>query len=286
MAYSFTILAPPLHSTAEAAIKWFLDHWGLRKNSIHVEEEIDPDINLRPTFSAQTGDHHTLCIEVSISVYPNYLDAFVLKCRNKGLPVKLYTAVQKDSSETEYSKKLKAAKEAGIGILEVDAHSGTILQNAVSLSLTGVRPIDVRSFPKKYRQNLTDGEETFRGGNPSKACTMIFDEIEALFRKFARKAKSKGWWPNRAKLKIEKAPWAKIITDIDKNLDRKACGCPKLTPAFLARIHGVTPFRNESSHKPANARQLKKRDQELRTRFESGIDLFRDLVEATKKLHL
>lgn len=286
MARDYKILLAPLHATAEASIKWFQDHWGLTAKSEKIEQAIDPDVHLKPTFSVQTRDHHTLCIEVAASVYPNYLDAFVLSCRDKGLPVKLYVAIQKGIYEEEYAQKLKAAKQSGVGVMEVDDASGTVLHDALSLSLTGVRPIDVRSFPKKHRQSLTDAAHTFRDGNPPKACSMIYDEIEALFRRFAKKAKSKGWWPNKAALRLTTVSWAKLIADVDKHLDRKACGCRALTPAFMARMLGITPFRNDTGHKPTNAKDLKKRDQELRTRFESAVDLFRDFLDATKKLKL
>ena len=102
MSRAFKILAPPLHATAEAAEAWFIKNWGLTAATIAVEEAIDPDISLRPTFSTRTRDLHTLCIEVSESIYPNYLDAFVLDCRNKGMPVKLFIAVQKGKQEPDY----------------------------------------------------------------------------------------------------------------------------------------------------------------------------------------
>ena len=286
MTYTYTILAPPLHPTGDAAIQWFKDHWGLKSSSIRVEQPLHPDINLRPTFSAKTRDFYTLCIEVSESVYPNYLDAFVLDCRNRGMPIKLFVAVRKGEQEREYAQKLKAAKNAGVGILEVDENSGTIIQNALSLSLTGVRPIDVLAFPKKYRQDLIIGEQTFRDGNPVKACSDVYDELEALFRKFSSKVASKGWWPNSNGYNLVKHSWAQLITDVDEHLNRAACSCPKLTRAFMARIHGVTPFRNDSGHKPSNVKALIKRDRELRTRFESAVDLFYDFVDATKALRL
>lgn len=69
-------------------------------------------------------------------------------------------------------------------------------------------------------------------------------------------------------------------------LDATQANCPGLTPAFLARIHGVTPHRNESGHKPANEELLKKRDRELRTRFESAVDLLGDLIVAVKPLRV
>src|SRR5258706_496920 len=122
---------------------------------------------------------------------------------------------------------------AGVGVIEVDEGSGLIIQNALSLSLTAVRPIDVGQFPKKYREQL------FRDGTPEKACSLIYDEIECLFRKAARKTNAKGWWPNANNLKIDTVSWATLIKDWDKNLNRPNCPCPGLNPTFAARILGI-----------------------------------------------
>ena len=285
MSYVFKILEPPLHTTAEAAIEWFKKHWGISAAVIQVEPQLETEIALRPTFSCKTNDFHTLCIEVADSIYPNYIDAFVLYCRDKGLPIKLFIAVRGANQDTEYSKKLKEAKRAGVGILEINENGGTVIQQPISLSLAGVRAIDVVAFPKKYRQALVAAEQAFRDGTPPKACAMIYDELEAVFRIFADKVESKGWWNNPG-WDTGKQAWANLVTHIDSHLNRGGCNCPELTPAFMARIHGVTPFRNDAGHKPGSAHALKKRDQELRTRFEAAVDLFKDFLQATKPLRL
>ena len=284
MSFAYTILAPPLHRTADAAIKWFMDHWGISKSSVAVEHQIHPDVELRPTFTAQTTDCHLLCIEVSESIYANHLDACVVSCVHLGLPVQLFVAVAKAPKDPNYAQNLKAARRAGVGIIEVDDDSGVIIQNGLSLSLSAVRPIDVGQFPRKYRHDLSRAEQLFRDGTPEKACLSIYEEIENLFRRIAVKTHAKGWWPNASNLRIDRDPWANLIKEWDKNLNRGSCSCPDLTPALAARIHGITTYRNESGHKPKSQKALIKRDQQLRTRFENAVDLFRELVEAAKPL--
>jgi len=286
MSFAYTILPPPLHKTANAAIKWFLDNWGINKNAVKVEQPIHVDVELRPTFSAQTRDSHILCIEVSENAYANHLNTFVVGCLQHGLPVKLFVAVTKGTKDLNLAHNLKAAKMAGVGLIEVDDSSGVVMQDAVSLSLAAVRPINVSQFPKKYRHSLSHAEQTFRNGTPEKACSLVYDEIENLFRRLAERTHSKGWWPNKGNLKIDKAPWATLIENWSDGLDRSKCSCSNLTPAFAAQMIGVTPYRNDSGHKPKNLKELIKRDQQLRTRFESAVDLFRDLVDATKSLKI
>jgi hypothetical protein len=78
----------------------------------------------------------------------NHLDAFVVGCLQLGLPVKLFVAVTKGIRDPNLSHNLKSAKLAGVGLIEVDDSSGVVMQDAVSLSLTGVRPLKVSQFPK------------------------------------------------------------------------------------------------------------------------------------------
>jgi hypothetical protein len=72
------------------------------------------------------------------------------------------------------------------------------------------------------------------------------------------------------------------VNALDNGLNRSGPNAKKLTTSLLARIVGVTAHRNESGHKPTSLKQRMKRDQELKTRFEGGIDLLRELLDAAK----
>ena len=285
MSYAYKILPSPLHSTADAAIEWFLTNWGLNAGLVKVEEPVHPDVGLRPTFSIQTPDFHTLCIEVSESSYGNHLAAFAVGCMSKGLPVKLFVATPRGTNDPNYASNLRAAQEAGVGILHVDGTSGNVAHNALSLSLMGVRAIKRDQYPKKYRHGLFAAEQAFRDGTPDKACSLVYDEIEALFRRITVKASSKGWWANPSHRNPATYAWAKLIGEFESEFDRGLCPCAEFrSPAFNARILGVTGFRNDTGHKPKSQRALIRRDEQLRTRFESGVDLLKDLITAAAPL--
>jgi hypothetical protein len=288
--YHYNILPEALHPLANLAIAYFVKRRGVPASSIKIEQAIDIELTLpyRPTFNGKTTDHYILCVDVSESAYNNSLDAFVLECVNKCAPVKLFISIPKGTKDPEYSQKLKAARNRGVGILEIDAHSSHVVQEALPLSLAGVRPIPVESFPPKLRENLTRAETMFRDGCPDKACSLVFDEIESLCRVVGRKTYDAGCWnvSGAVTFKFNTGPWARLMEMLGQHLDAKKAKCPQLTRAFLARIHGVTPHRNESGHKPETAEELRKRDRELRTRFESAVDLLNDLITAVKPLHV
>jgi len=283
---SYRILAPSLHATADAARTFLHQQWGVGKKAIKIEESISPDFSYRPTLSAETKDCQLMCVEVSESAYSNTIDTFVRDCVNRNLPVRLYIALPKDIEDQYYSSKIKKAKENGVGILEVNGTEGILIQEAISLSLAKVRPIDKQQFPLSYREALASAEHTFRSASPDKGCAILYDEIEDLCRRIAVKLNDKKLWQSKQKIQFDydRGNWASLVELIQRNIDLKRSRCPELKAAFIARIHGITPYRNESGHKPRTQAQRMHRDKQLRTRFELATDILYDLIKNTKKL--
>lgn len=281
MVYPYGILPASLHETADASIEWFRKSWGIPKGAIQVESSVHADIKLRPTFQARTSDFHTLCIEVMESTYSPTLDSFILDCQKRGLPVLLFVAYRKGLKDPDFPENLRAAKRAGVGLFEVDAISGDIINNALSTSLTGVRQIDLKTFPPKYRQGLQQAEQSFRDGQPAKACSMVYDKLEAAFRRFAEKCAKEKLWKNATGLDVRNCSWAALIKSMN-NLNRNHPGTRRVNDPLLASLLAVTPHRNETGHEPASQQLLIRRDHKLRTRFESAVDLLQDFLRSTK----
>jgi pyruvate/2-oxoglutarate dehydrogenase complex dihydrolipoamide acyltransferase (E2) component len=280
----FKSLAPHLHSTAEAAATFFKQKYGW--TGFKAEQEITEDIQLRPTLQTTTRDHETICIEVSESPYSGTLDEAVIACKNESLPVKLIVVIPKTGvpQTGDFQKLLGRAKRNSVGIVEVDnSGNGTILSEALSLSLSGVRKVNPKEFPPKYRQALAEAESTFHS-NPAKGCAVLYDEIENLSRKVAAKTQAMNLWSTKATYNFEKDNWAVIMKDMVRTFPTSKSPAPALTAVMIAGILAVSAHRNEVGHKPKSRAQLVKRNRELRTRFESAIDQFRDLVNAAKPL--
>lgn len=288
---TYRVLTPSLYATADAVQKYLRAERGITK--FDVEAPIQSDVEYCPTLSAKTRDFSIVCVEVSERAYSNPLDAFVLECKNRSLPVKLYVAMPKAVTDPEYRENLKRAKSRSVGLIEVDTSGvGVIVEEALLLSLTGLRDIKPANFPTKYRTPISEALGVFRNGNPSKGCSLIYDEIEQLTRRVAEKSRNKGYWrqlkpgEKKPKINLQNGPWAKVIETLMSHLDPKVCPCPELNNALLARILGITPHRNDSGHKPKNGEQRKKIDSELRTRFENAVDVLSDLIAATKPLRV
>jgi hypothetical protein len=282
-------LPPELHSTADSAKQFCREHWGITANRIKEELPIIPDVSYRPTLHAVMKDFHWLCIDISENPYPPGLDSFILDCKNRILPVRLFVAVPAPMSKgLDYE--IRRAKSNGVGRMEVVNGTTSIVQDALSLSLTGLRVPDPREFPLRYRHDISDAHMTFISGNPSKGCATLYEQIEHLSRRIALKAQAKHCWKSSGAaisgINIERVALAKLLRMMMDSFDSAKCNCPELDTALFGRLLGATPHRNESAHKPSSLRVLKKRDRELRTRFEGGIDLLRDLIAAARPLKL
>ncbi len=285
---SYRFLAPQLHNVADACRVFCTDQWGIGTSKIKTEEAVADRIGFVPTISAVSPEYYQVCIEVSPRAYNSTLDAFVLDCRNEGLPVKLYVAVPAEGIEGDFKADMARAKGNGVGLLEVTENDVVILQEAVPLSVTGVRPIQPKEFPSKYRQAISDAIGQFKNGSPVKAGSTVYDEVEGLTRRLAKRAQSAGWWTSGAtpKFESETLAWAKLLKILLDRFDRKAAGVPMVTAALIARAMGITSHRNDAGHKPTSLKKLQERDRQLRTRFEAAVDLLRDFISATKPLKL
>jgi len=289
---AYRILPTQLQVTADGVREFFKTEWGIGTSRLEVEVPIAKEVGYVTTFRAVMDDFYLRCVEVSTRVYIPILDSVVLDCKNNGIPLKLYVAVPKNGTEGNFKSDMSRARANGVGIIEIDDDGGALVQDALALSLTGLRPVYPKDFPAAYRQSISEALKLFHSGSPSKACSIVYDEIEALSRKLARRAVKEVWWRglpagvNSPKLNADKDSWHSIMLALVKHYDANASGCPKLKDALFARILGVTEHRNESGHKPKTVAQVKKRDSELRTRFESALDMLLDLSEAMRPLRL
>jgi hypothetical protein len=258
--------------------------WGISEARIEIENEIAPNVRGRPTLRALAHDYQVICVEVTDSGYPPQIDPMVVDCKNLGLPVKLYLAIP--SGETIQEKTLKVCRSSGVGLLVVGSDCQE-LQPAMSLSLTGVRSPDAaKTFPAKYRQSVNNAHQNFVSGDPAKGTLLIYEEIEAFTRRLCLKATQKSWWRSGAPSPPDGAdravPFKRIAKYLASHFDSNAAAMPEMDAYLLDRVVAAAGPRNDAAHKPPNPQALKKRHQELRTRFESGVDLLRDFVKASK----
>jgi len=290
----YRVLPSQLESTANLVIDKFLkDELGL--SGIRIEEQLDRAIDFRPTLTAKRKDHHYICVEVSETAMPLTIPSFVLQCQQQHLPVLLYIAYPTGAAGGDLEAQLRRARESGIGILAVNHENSSIsvLSSPLSLSLTGLRRIDKKAIPQKYREQIGDAETAFRNGDPNKACSKVYDEIEDLTRRIARKTYSKAYWSQslKAPATLATMPWQSMLECLKKHLDRKLAKASghdldSLTDSLINQVIALVPYRNDSAHKPRSLKALRERDAKLRTRMEGAIDILLDVISATKCLRM
>jgi hypothetical protein len=285
---NFRHLPQAFHTMADAVVKYLEDELGI--GGFVEEEAIHKDV-ARPSLHAKTNDHHFLCLEFSETTpFPMSVERFAPECSRLCLPVRLYVAVPADSKDDNYHRDLKRAHDWGVGVLAISGSDVSVLQEPLSLLLAGVRRLDMKKFPLRYRYALSQAESTFRHGNPVKGCAEIYDEIEALTRRIAKKTKKAGMWKaSKAgtalpKINLETGQWAKVVETLMDQLDPKQL--PRIPKAQLAHILGITPHRNDTGHNPATNAVMIRRDTRLRTRFENAADMLLDLINVSKSLRV
>jgi hypothetical protein len=273
----FRALSESLHDTAKGAARYFSEERGLR--SIAVEIAIDAFPEYVFTLSGTTTEYVDVCIEVSEAPYPSILENVVLDGKSRCVPISLYSAFpERRSPPANYKERVDRARMHGVGVVEITPNGARLIHEAIPLHLHGAR-LEIKRFPKRFRVTLTEADSVFRAGSPAKACSIIYDEIEAISRNLAQRTYQKGFWKNPPpKPRFTSAPWARVMDQLGQQLDYGRCR--GVSRALLARILGITEHRNESGHKPRNRVAKVKRDQELRTRFEAAADLLFDVVSA------
>src|SRR5580692_1036443 len=211
----FRHLSQTFHAMADAVVEYLKTERGVR--GFVEEEAIHQDV-ARPSLYSKTTDHHFLCLEFSETTpFPLSVERFAPDCSRLGLPVRVFVAVPADSKDPGYHRDLKRAHDWGVGVLAVNGNDVAVVHEPVSLSLAGVRRIDKTKFPPKYRYALSQAEMTFRQGNPAKGCSEIYDEIEALTRRIAKKTKKSGMWKASRTgaqvpgINLEKDAWASVV---------------------------------------------------------------------------
>lgn len=289
MEYKF--LPENLRAHADGVAEFLRNDRGIARfkaeTAIPLENSND-DLEYVFTLHGKSSDGYIVAVEVQDKPDSNPLDGVVLRCVNLRLPLKLFIAFPESVSPISH-KIIDRAHEKGLGVIEIRSTGAIVAREALPLSLLAYKVNRLR-FPKAYRSALADAENTYRDGSAPKACALVYDEIEAISREIVKKTKKKKMWrklrPNEKapKVNIDNDPWEKILgvfADFYIVNKKKALS---LTKSLIARISAVTGFRNESGHKPKSIEARSKRDQELRTRFESAVDLLFDLVTAKAEL--
>ena len=279
----FDLLDPSLEETAKRAVKHFRAH----KNLKSIKSKIHPfsEEAWAPTFIGTSDEKISVCVEVSDNPFPISLDAFILNCKTKGYPVKCYVALPKKIDDKEFKVRLRKAQENGVGVIEIDKHQTHSFCEASALSLTGLRD-ETKKIPKTIRPRIETAMNTFRSGDPVKGCADVYDEIELLSRKVAKYVNTNSWWRPSTTLPVtinlDTHNWDPLMDFCLQNINfiTVKSVCPYLTRQLISRIIGVIPYRNETNHPPKTIQERMTRDNKLKTRFESAVDLLIEIIES------
>lgn len=283
----YQALAESLRPLADAVVAFLRAEEGA--NRFVAEQPLTAGANYSPTLHGHCRDRSIVAVEVNEGTYTGLLDSFVLDSQGLGLPVRLFLAVPEQGTAQSLLDLHRNARRRGIGVLEVNG--GTVRRHlpALRLSLTGLRAINRKAFPRRILPHLVAAEETFRNGDPAKGCSKVFDVLERCSRRVCLDIASKKLWrpgrktPNHPDSWYEKTgAWAKVLNVASESGNWTAIRASGISirSALWSQIQGLTDHRNDTGHEPASMDALRNRDTRLRTQFEHAVDTLSALLDA------
>ena len=286
----FLVLPEILQPTAKALADFLRAHRGATR--FRAERPIAGVESYAPTLLGELPNGRLCAVEVTDGTLPTVFSSFVLECRDRHVPVQLYIAMPSDSrlEDREANRKFAGAQKLGFVLHNKAERSCDVDREALPLSLAGVRHINLPQYPDRFKQALADAQMIYFSGNPNKGASEVWDQLEYATRVLAAETLARGLWKGPAPngLDIAHGPWATVMQELHESLNFRAVKsvCPELRPTLLAKVIGASGDRNISAHEPATREARAKRDERLRTLFETAVDMFTDVLEAAKPLRL
>jgi len=249
---------------------------------VKIEEELVRGLP-KPTLQANTSEGEIVCVEFSeTDCYPQSLARLAEDFKAAELPVKIFIALPSTAQNATFMTDLARARRQGIGVMVVEpAGSVTVLDEPISQLLTQLRRIDMPSYPPKLRARLSQAQATFLSGSPPKGCSELYDLLEEVTRKIVAAAIARSFWNGAAPtFNVATENWHNVCSAAYAKMQFNQIGT--LSPQIWANVLAITRHRNETGHSPTTIERRKRRDLEMRTRFEHAADVLRDVIQNTK----
>ena len=271
---AYTILPTNLHSVADAANRIMRARYGLPDGI--VEQEIAPDIPIRPTLHWKTKTHIIAC-EVAERPFPTAIKISFADIVGKGQPIRLLVAYPSTHglSHDDFRRDTKQNQSFGIGHIEVNEDgSGQIEYQGISLPLH-MAPIDPKIYVPKIRPIVQDAfEQYMQGGNPRGALQDIGQSVESILYNVARDAKRTG--------KFGYAGFNPPNFIAQSVLIREMINEQVIEIPILGRCRDFADDRNAVSHKPKSRKEANEVERRLKENFVIGMRILEDLPEKIK----
>jgi hypothetical protein len=268
---NFSILPPHLHAVANAANLIIKARYSLPDGI--VEQEIRPDIPLRPTLHWKTSTHYLAC-EVAERPFPVSINQQFTDLVSTGQPIRIIVAYPKEDglSLSDYRSYTKQSKNCGIGYMWVDDNNnGDIEYRGVSLALH-IPPVDLKVFKKSLKPFIKDAYEHYMyNGDPSVGLQKLGQLVENIIYNVAKQAKRKS---NFTFSGFNPPDYIRPSVLIDEMIKGKILNVP-----ILGRCRDFANDRNAVSHKAKSRTKAAEIEDKLKENFIIGTRILKDLPD-------
>jgi hypothetical protein len=244
--------------------------------AIHVEAEVDPGLNWKPSLHFKVNDYLTVIAEVSEKPYPMIFHLRRVDVEHLLQPISIY-CVCPEEAYLEDQAEAKKLMEHGYGLLTVDADGKVQLRAScipvIQIVASKFFDSEIKGMPLKIRQRLAEAYQNYLHSAPS-GSSGISEILEGLIVRAAKDAVARKW--------ISKSDTKNLADALDAMVASPQC---KNALAALGAVRGyVSMYRNANHHFPKNRKQAAQKYLDCRHSFLDGLKKVRQFRDAMRTL--
>lgn len=262
----------------EAVRKHFGSYY--QNPAIKIDQELDKDLNWRPSIQFQVQKHLTILAEVSENPYPQILSLRGRDIVDLNFPISIYSVCPEEA----YLAKIAEARkliEHGFGLLTVTSDGSVQRVSSCIPLIQRISEVDfnseIKGLSAGVRRRLREAFERYQSSAPSGTAD-IAEVLEGFILKAGRDAVKKGW--------LSKGDV--IAGKMAATLDAMAAS-PQIK-GKAAAIGGarayIAKYRNAGAHFPKNKTQAAIKYRDCRHGFLDGLKQVSSFSSAMKELGL
>lgn len=247
---------------------------------ISIGEQLDPNLNWRPTFHFRPNKYSLIAVESSPDkIYPEIFRISHTELVHIPKPVCVYCVCPEEVYlQTSNQKNAKELREFGYGLLTVDK-SGAVIKKFGCIPLIQHLPESefnsaIKVFHKVLRIKIKEAYESYNN-NAGSGVKELTEIAEGLVNEFAKKAARKGFISN-----------ADANGGMAKILDKMILE-PKFKKA-IAAIGGIRSYykeyRNTAHHAPKSMKDADKKYRDCLHGFREGLRKIENFRSAMKNI--
>ena len=276
MTVEFVLTPEEAQSTASAVVA----HLKAERQTVSVEAGVDPQVNFRPTITAEK-DTLTFYVEAqSVPAYTTGVKELVSWASVQRVYCEVYIAVPLDA--TLSGRFLSYLKRDGVGLILIDDSGAVTIHHEArnpALVVTPDPTLKLGRCATAVRQEVKRFNEVDRKAALQAMCEIVERETDVLVKRLAKKA-----WISKSEEQVARMDWSAQINVSAANDAYVAGRTPVVDDKLKTDLHSFRGARNLMDHKVTSKRAERKRQTQFAERMLMGPRLTAELLSLQRKV--